>query len=204
MAPLASISLHQNQIDYILCSQRWRSFIQSAKGVYKLTKIAEKFLTIPSLEDFVGVATTSQETGLVAKDGRNLDIALNTNAVKGLQDKFGFPFSITQMQEMAFLDTKDIIGLIEENKVKASMSCSAIREVVKALKTGDETGNSGKKEKASKAKDGTISAKVSNDTERFQSIIDIISMVEMDIFNQSDITKDFVTFLQECVKNTNK
>ena len=23
--------LHQNQIDYILCSQRWRSFIQSAK-----------------------------------------------------------------------------------------------------------------------------------------------------------------------------
>lgn len=181
-----------------------QEFSYTKGHVYKLTKIAEKFLTIPSLEDFVGVATTSQETGLVAKDGRNVDIALNTNAVKGLQDKFGFPFSITQMQEMAFLDTKDIIGLIEENKVKASMSCSAIREVVKALKTGDETGKTGKKEKASKDKDGVISAKVSNDAERFQSIIDIISMVEMEIFNDSDITKDFVTFLQECVKNTNK
>ena len=91
---------------------------------------------------------------------------------------------------------EDIVYVVDqqENKVKASMSCSAIREVVKALKTGDETGNSGKKEKASKTKDGTISAKVSNDAERFQSIIDIISMVEMDIFNQSDITKDFVTF----------
>ena len=28
---------HQNQIDYILCSQRWRSFIQSAKKDWKLT-----------------------------------------------------------------------------------------------------------------------------------------------------------------------
>ena len=28
---------HQNQIDYILCSQRWRSSIQSAKQDWKLT-----------------------------------------------------------------------------------------------------------------------------------------------------------------------
>ena len=29
--PVTSLGQHQNQIDYILCSQRWRSSIQSAK-----------------------------------------------------------------------------------------------------------------------------------------------------------------------------
>ena len=31
MNPVTSLGQHQNQIDYILCSQRWRSSIQSAK-----------------------------------------------------------------------------------------------------------------------------------------------------------------------------
>ena len=181
-----------------------QEFSYTKGHVYKLCKVAEKFLTIPSLEDFVGTATTSENTGLVAKDGRNVDIALNTKAVKGLQDSFGFPFSITQMQEMAFLEADDIFKLIQKNKVKASMSCSAIREVVKALKTGTDTNSEDKKNKKEKVDNGEIKAKVSNDAERFQSIIDIISMVEMEIFNESEITANFVTFLQECVKNTNK
>ena len=181
-----------------------QEFSYTKGHVYKLTKVAEKFLTIPNMEDFVGLATTSQETGLIAKDGRNVDISLNTNAVKGLQDNFGFPFSITQMQEMAFLETSEITNLIEKNKVKASMSCSAIREVVKALKTGNDTNSEEKKQKNEKVKNGEIKAKVSNDAERFQSIVDIISMVEMEIFTTSEITSNFVTFLQECVKNVNK
>ena len=181
-----------------------KEFSYTKGHVYKLTKIAEKFLTIPKMEEFVGTTTTSENTGLIAKDGRNVDIALNTSAVKGLQDNFGFPFSITQMQEMAFLDTKDIITLIQENKVKASMSCSAIREVVKSLKNGDDTNNKDKKQKKEKVENGEIKAKVSNDAERFQSIIDIISMVEMEVFTTSEKTKDFVEFLQECVKNANK
>lgn len=181
-----------------------KEFSYTKGHVYKLCKVAEKFLTIPSLDDFVGTATTSENTGLVAKDGRNVDIALNTKSVKGLVDNFGFPFSITQMQEMAFLENSDIVNLIQENKVKASMSCSSIREVVKALKSGNDTNSEDKKQKKEKVDNGEIKAKVSNDAERFQSIIDIISMVEMEIFNESEITVKFVNFLNECVKNANK
>ena len=181
-----------------------QEFSYTKGHVYKLCKVAEKFLTIPNMEDFVGLSTVSQETGLIAKDGRNVDIALNTNSVKGLVDNFGFPFSITQMQEMAFLENSEIINLIQENKVKASMACSTIREVVKALKNGNDTNSEGKKQKKEKVDNGEIKAKVSNDAERFQSIIDIMSMVEMEIFNESPVTANFVTFLQECVKNANK
>lgn len=181
-----------------------KEFSYTKGHVYKLTKIAEKFLTIPSMDEFVGTTTTMENTGLIAKDGRNVDIALNTSAVKGLQDSFGFPFSITQMQEMAFLDANDITALIKENKVKASMSCSAIREVVKSLKNGTDTISEDKKQKKEKVENGEIKSKVSNDAERFQSIIDIISMVEMEIFKESEITVNFTNFLQECVKNANK
>lgn len=186
---------YDNFVDF--CS---KEFEYSKGHVYKLTKIAEKFLTIPEIDKFMGTSTTSENTGLVASDGRNLDISLNTSAVKGLQDSFGFPFSITQMQEMAFLDTAKIVELIKENKVKASMSCHAIRDVVSELKEGKTT-KDGKKEKASKAENGELKVKVSNDKERFQSIIDIMSTVEMEVFNNSEITERFVTFLQECVAN---
>lgn len=187
---------YDNFVDY--CS---KEFEYSKGHVYKLTKVAEKFLTIPEIDKFMGTSTTSENTGLVAKDGRNLDISLNTSAVKGLQDSFGFPFSITQMQEMAFLDTGKIVELIKENKVKASMSCHAIREVVSTLKEGNSDKDDKKKEKASKVDNGELKVKVSNDKERFQSIIDIMSTVEMEVFNNSDITEKFVTFLKECVAN---
>lgn len=181
-----------------------KEFSYTKGHVYKLTKIAEKFLTIENVENLVGVSTTSQKTGLIAKDGRNVDIALNTNAVKGLQDKFGFPFSITQMQEMAFLDIPDILNLIQEEKVKASMSCSSIREVVKALKNGTNSNSEDKKQKKEKVENGELKVKVSKDAERFQSILDIISMVEMEIFKESDITNQFIKFLAECSANANK
>jgi hypothetical protein len=190
---------YDNFVDY--CE---KEFSYSKGHVYKLTKIAEKFLTIENVESLVGTSTTSQNTGLIAKDGRNLDIALNTNAVKGLQDKYGFPFSITQMQEMAFLETPDILTLIQEEKVKASMPCSAIREVVKSLKSGEDTNSEEKKQKKEKVENGEIKVKVSKDAERFQSILDIISMVEMEIFKDSDITNQFIKFLGECSANANK
>jgi hypothetical protein len=51
---------------------------------------------------------------------------------------------------------------------------------------------------------GEIKVKVSKDAERFQSILDIIAMVEMEIFKDSDITNQFIKFLGECSANANK
>lgn len=194
---------YDNFVDY--CTTE---FVNMTKGhVYKLCQVAEQFLTIENPNELVGLSTTSHETGLVTSDGRNVDIALNTSAVKGLQDIYGFPFSITQMQEMATLKMEEIVELIQSGKVKASMSCSgknSIRDVVRSLKHPNE------EEKTEKAKgnvvnnNGEIKLKVSQDKERFQAIIDIISMVEMDVFNTSPVTKSFVEFLQECAKNSNK
>lgn len=189
-------------VDY--CQQE---FSYSKGHVYKLCKIADKFLTIENVENLVGVATSSHETGLVASDGRNVDISLNTNAVKGLQDIYGFPFSITQMQEMAFLEMDEIVNLIQSGKVKASMSCSgknSIRDAVNAVKNPNSDKEKDDKPKTDKVDNGTLKVKVSKDSERFQSILDIISMVEMDIFTESEITNNFVTFLTECAKNANK
>lgn len=184
-----------------------KEFSYTKGHVYKLCKVADKFLTIDNVENLVGTTTTSQNTGLVARDGRNLDIALNTNAVKGLQDNFGFPFSITQMQEMAFLEMKEIVNLIQTEQVKASMSCSSIREVVKSVKNPDSAKNGENDKKDNKkgvVENGEIKVKVSKDAERFQSILDIIAMVEMEIFNQSETTANFVKFIAECAKNVNK
>lgn len=194
---------YDNFVDYCISN-----FVNMTKGhVYKLCQVAEQFLTIENPAELVGLATSSQETGLVTSDGRNVDICLNTSAVKGLMDIYGFPFSITQMQEMASLKMEEIVELIQSGKVKASMSCSgknSIRDVVRSLKhPNDEEKDDKSKEKVVN-NTGEIKVKVSQDKERFQAILDIISMVEMDIFNNSDITNNFVNFLSECAKNVNK
>ena len=41
---------HQNQIDYILCSQRWRSSIQSAKEDQELTVAQIMNSLLPNLD----------------------------------------------------------------------------------------------------------------------------------------------------------
>ena len=43
-------SQHRNQIDYILCSQRWRSSIQSAKKDQKLTVAQIMSSLLPNLD----------------------------------------------------------------------------------------------------------------------------------------------------------
>lgn len=194
---------YDNFVDY--CTTE---FVNMTKGhVYKLCQVAEQFLTIENPNDLVGLSTSSHETGLVTSDGRNVDICLNTSAVKGLQDIYGFPFSITQMQEMATLKMEEIVELIQSGKVKASMSCSgknSIRDVVRSLKHPNEKEDSDKPKEKVVNTNGEIKVKVSQDKERFQAILDIISMVEMDIFVESEITNNFVTFLTECAKNANK
>lgn len=132
----------------------------STGAIDKLYRVATTFLHVDKTALLSAKATDNTALAdTVDKDGKKYEIAVNTNCITGLVDKYDFEFSISQLQEMLWLKHdlievgvdengvmrykknddiaypfEKLTKLIEDGKIKASMSASGkggIRDVIK-------------------------------------------------------------------------
>lgn len=200
---------------------------KSTSAVDKYYRVATTFLSIDKTA--ILSAKETNETALtdtVDKDGKKFEIAVNTSCVHGWTDKFGFEFNTAQLQEFLWLknpegeiDVEKLIELIDDGKIKASMSASGkngIRDLIKSLKPNtdgtDETeGNTDGTDGTDGNTDGTdgtdnkpitVQYEPSSNKSKAIAIQTILNSIEDDKFTTNKMVIPFIEFLGEYIKNS--
>ena len=184
---------------------------KSTSVIDKYYKVATTFLTVDKTAilsahktDITALADT------VDKDGNTFEILVDTSCVTGWVDKYGFPFSLAQMQEFLWLkddlgniDVDTLTKLINEGKIKASMSASGkngIRDTINALKpsTSNTDGNTDGNTDTTK----TLQYDDTSDKSKAVAIQSVINSITDEFFTSNKSVKEFIDFIGEYIKNT--
>ena len=204
---------------------------KSTSAIDKLYRVATTFLYVDKSN--ILKASATDETALadtVDKDGNTFEISVDTNCIHGLKDKYGFEFSISQLQEMLWLkhdliDNGDgtfsenpsplypmdkLTKLISEGKIKASMSASGkdgIRDVIKAnnpVLPSDNDNDSNNDSNGNNDNDNdtmTVQYEPTSDKSKAVAIQTIINSMP-DEFVKHAMVAPFVEYLTEYIKIT--
>lgn len=187
---------------------------KSTSAVDKYYRVATTFLSVEKTAILSARETDSTALAdTVDKDGKTFEISVNTSCVHGWTDKFGFEFNSAQLQEFLWLKNEDgeidvekLTELIEEGKIKASMSASGkngIRDFIKSLKptTDDNTDD-----KPDNGTDGNTTNSIqyddTSDKSKAVAIQTIINSINDDRFTTAKFVTDFIKYLSEYIKNS--
>ena len=165
--------------------------------VEKLVRVADKFITIDVPCNDVETITTKDgqetKTSIVKADYCTLLENITSAKVTPLSDKFGINFRVSAIIEFERLGKEEAMKLIKNGTLKASMSNSAIRDVVDRIKgTGKYKNVEGTGEGTGEGATGSTGAKeeAKTDKERLSIAIKMIeamttaSIVEGDKFHE--------------------
>ena len=179
-------------------------FDYSQSHCSKLKRVADKFFTLSNADSFLALKANDNEYINTDKDSK-LAIVANTNCVNVLKDAFGFPFNISQLQELLTYSVEDITDAIEKCLItsasKASSGDDSIRAVMKkAYATTSTDGNA----------DGNNNVNTTtynvedNDTSRYNTIVSLINAIEDETFKTNDFTVKFVKYINAVIANNKK
>lgn len=193
---------------------------KSTNVIDKYYKVATTFLTVDKTSilsahktDVTALADT------VDIDGNTYEISVDTSCVTGWVDKYGFPFSLAQMQEFLWLkddlgniDVDTLTELINEGKIKASMSASGkngIRDTINALKptknddSNDDSNNDSNNDKDNDNDNAPITVQYEPNSDKSKAVaIQTIINSMPDEFVKQPMVAPFVEYLAEYIKNT--
>ena len=187
-------------------------FDYSQSHCSKLKRVSEMFFTLSNADSFLALKANDNEYINTDNDSK-LAIVANTNCVNVLKDAFGFPFNISQLQELLTYKPEDIADAIEKCLItsasKASSGDDSIRIVMKknygTQKTDGNTDSTDGNTDSTDATVNTITYNVEdNDASRYNTIVSLINSVEDETFKSNDFTVKFVKYINAVLANQKK
>ena len=180
-------------------------FDYSQSHCSKLKRVADKFFTLSNADNFLALKANDTEYINTDNDSK-LAIVANTSCVNVLKDAFGFPFNISQLQELLTYSVEDITDAIEKCLItsasKASSGDDSVRAVMKkeygtTSADGNTDGNTD-----DNANVNTVTYNVEdNDTSRYNTIVSLINSIEDESFKTNDFTVKFVKYINAVLAN---
>lgn len=184
-------------------------FDYSQSHCSKLKRVADKFFTLSNADNFLALKANDNEYINTDNDSK-LAIVANTSCVNVLKDAFGFPFNISQLQELLTYNVEDITEAIENCLItsasKASSGDDSVRAVMKknyGTTITDNTSDGGTDGNTDdNAIVNTITYNVEdNDTSRYNTIVSLINSIEDENFKTNDFTVKFVKYINAVLAN---
>ena len=188
-------------------------FDYSQSHCSKLKRVADTFFTLSNADSFLTLKANDNEYINTDNDSK-LAIVANTSCVNVLKDAFGFPFNISQLQELLTYSADDIADAIEKCLITSASKTingdDSIRNVMK-VNYGTQTTN-GNTDSTDGNTDGntdsnndnvnTVTYNVEdNDTSRFNTIVSLINSIEDETFKTNDFTVKFVKYINVVLAN---
>lgn len=183
-------------------------FDYSQSHCSKLKRVADKFFTLSNTDNFLALKANDNEYINTDNDSK-LAIVANTSCVNVLKDAFGFPFNISQLQELLTYSVEDITDAIEKCLItsasKTTSGDDSIRAVMKKnYSTALTDGNTDSVEDITDdtANVNTVTYNVEdNDTSRYNTIVSLINSIEDETFKTNDFTVKFVKYINAVLAN---
>lgn len=184
-------------------------FDYSQSHCSKLKRVAETFFTLSNADSFLTLKANDNEYINTDNDSK-LAIVANTSCVNVLKDAFGFPFNISQLQELLTYSADDIADAIKKCLItsasKTTSGEDSIRNVMKAnygkQTTDGNTVSTDGNTDTNNNDVNTITYNVEeNDTSRFNTIISLINSIEDETFKTNDFTVKFVKYINAVLVN---
>lgn len=187
-------------------------FDYSQSHCSKLKRVADKFFTLSNADNFLALKANDNEYINTDSDSK-LAIVANTSCVNVLKDAFGFPFNISQLQELLTYSVEDITDAIEKCLItsasKTTSGDDSIRSVMKKA-YGTTSTDSSPDSSADDNIDDTASVNTvtynveDNDTSRYNTIVSLINSIEDETFKTNDFTVKFVKYINAVLANNKK
>lgn len=191
-------------------------FDYSQSHCSKLKRVADKFFTLSNVDNFLALKANDNEYINTDNDSK-LAIVANTSCVNVLKDAFGFPFNISQLQELLTYSVEDITDAIEKCLITSASKTTSGDDSIRAImkKTygttstdGNTDGNADGNADANaddSANVNTITYNVEdNDTSRYNTIVSLINSIEDETFKTNDFTVKFVKYINAVLANNKK
>ena len=180
-------------------------FDYSQSHCSKLKRVADTFFTLSNADSFLTLKANDNEYINTDNDSK-LAIVANTSCVNVLKDAFGFPFNISQLQELLTYSADDIADAIEKCLItSASKTISgndSIRNVMKANYGTQTTNGNTDSTDGNNDNVNTVTYNVEdNDTSRFNTIVSLINSIEDETFKTNDFTVKFVKYINAVLAN---
>lgn len=183
------------------------AFGYSQSHCSKLTRVADKFLTISNTDSFLKLATTDSTQYAIDKESNvKLEIVADFNSVSGLCDRYGYPFNISQLAEMLTYTEEQIVEAIENGDIDSTSAAqSGIRDTLKKLYKSDTESTTHSDTDGNtdgNTDDNSVTYVVqNNDTSRLSSILSILETVENDKFKETKFVMDFIKTVNVTLAN---
>lgn len=179
----------------------------------KLKRVAEKFITIDDNEllKLEYRRNTDDNTKLVALSANDSDysIVADYSKVHGLCDRFGFEFSISQLQELLTFTPEQIQTAIEEGDIDSSMSAmNGANNIRDTMKTLFPTESNKAPSKTNGNTDGDTDCDTdgskeytveNNDKSRLTAVQSILSGIEDTKIHENKFFKDFISYINVAI-----
>lgn len=187
-------------------------FDYSQSHCSKLKRVADKFFTLSNADNFLALKANDNEYINTDSDSK-LAIVANTSCVNVLKDAFGFPFNISQLQELLTYSVEDITDAIEKCLItsasKTTSGDDSIRYVMKkaygTTSTDGSADGSADGNTDDTASVNTVTYNVEdNDTSRYNTIVSLINSIEDETFKTNDFTVKFVKYINAVLANNKK
>lgn len=188
-------------------------FDYSQSHCSKLKRVADTFFTLSNADSFLTLKANDNEY-INTDNESKLAIVANTACVNVLKDAFGFPFNISQLQELLTYSADDIADAIEKCLItsasKTINGVDSIRNVMKANygtqttngNTDSTDGNTEGNTDGNNDNVNTVTYNVEdNDTSRFNTIVSLINSIEDETFKTNDFTVKFVKYINAVLAN---
>ena len=201
----------------------------STTSIDKIYRAVSSFVTVKS-KNLLSLRKTDDktETDLSVTDENatnNYTMIVNNSCIDVLKDKYGFPFSLSALQEMIWLkdengeiDVDKIIELINNEKLLASMPTSSktkmsIRSVIDENRidkpennnnngngNGNENGNGNGNDNDNETTK-SIEYDETSDKSKAVAIQTIMNSITSETFVNSDFVKGFSKFIEQFIAN---
>ena len=179
----------------------------------KLKRVADKFITIDDNDllklEYRRNASDSTQLVSLSNDDSDYSIVADYSKVHGLCDRFGFEFSITQLQELLTYSVEQIQTAIENGDIDSSTNSSSgannIRDTMKTLFPPAMPNNAKNAEIASTDgntdgnTDGDTYTVENNDKSRLTAVQSILSDVKDTKILENKFFKDFVSYINVAI-----
>ena len=183
-------------------------FDYSQSHCSKLKRVADKFFTLSNADNFLALKANDNEFINTDNDSK-LAIVANTSCVNVLKDAFGFPFNISQLQELLTYDVEDITDAIEKCLITSASKTmngdDSIRNVMKANYGNTDGKTDGKTDGNTDGNTDNVNTVTynveDNDTSRFNTIVSLINSIEDETFKTNDFTVKFVKYIHAVLAN---
>lgn len=189
-------------------------FDYSQSHCSKLKRVADKFFTLSNADNFLALKANDNEY-INTDNESKLAIVANTSCVNVLKDAFGFPFNISQLQELLTYDVEDITDAIEKCLITSASKTmngnDSIRNVMKkyyGAQSQDENNNEPSQDGNTDSNSDNVNTVTynveDNDTSRYNTIVSLINSIEDETFKTNDFTVKFVKYINAILANNKK